>query len=119
MEIYLEQIRIAYVTKRILRRIQLFECAKFILGLIQFDDLLLAFVPSFLGLRGLLSGRLPGEEKIVLRNSYLLEPRVFGLDYGLRRRKGSLNGIISEDLVSSSDLVVAFVHKNLCAKNSL
>ena len=55
----------------------------------------------------------------MLRNYYLLEPRVFGLDYGLRRREGSLNGIVSKDLVGNSDLVVAFVHKNLCAKNSL
>ena len=119
MEIRLGQIRIAYVTERILGRIQLFECVKFILGLVQFDDLLFAFVPSFLGLRGLLSERPSGEEKTVLRNSDLLEPRVFGLNYILRGRKGFLNGIVSEDLVSSSDRVVAFVHKNLCAKNGL
>ena len=119
LEIHLGQIRIAYVTKRILGRIQLFECAKFILGLVQFDDLLFAFVPSFLSLRSLLSGRPSGEEKIVLRNSDLLEPGVFGLNYVLRRRKGFLNGIVSEDLVSSSDLLVAFVHKTLCAKNGL
>ena len=74
MEIRLGQIRIADVTERILKRIQLFECAKFVLGLVQFDDLLLVFVPSFLGLCGLLSGRLPREEKTVLLNSYLLEP---------------------------------------------
>ena len=119
MEIRLGQIRIAYVTKRILGWIQLFECAKFVLGLVQFDDLLFAFVPSFLGLRGLLSGRPSEEEKTVLHNSDLLQPGVFGLDYVLRRREGSLNGIVSEDLMSSSNLVVAFVHKNLCAKNSL
>ena len=97
----------------------MFECAKFILGLIQFDDLLLAFVPSFLGLHGLLSGRLPGEEKIVLRNCYFLESGVFGPDYRLRRREGSLNGIVSKDLVGNSNLVVVFVHKYLDAKNSL
>ena len=97
----------------------MFECVKFILGLVQFNDLLFAFVPSFLDLRGLLSGRPSGEEKIVLCNSDLLEPRVFGLNYVLRGRKGFLNGIVSEDLVSSFDLVVAFVHKNLCAKNGL
>ena len=119
MEIRLGQIRIAYVTKRILGRIQLFECAKFVLGLVQFDDLLLAFVPSFLDFHGLLSGRPSGEEKTVLRNSYLLEPGVFDLDYVLRRCEGSLNGIVSKDLMGSSDLVVAFVHKNLCSKNSL
>ena len=119
MEICLGQIRIAYVTKRIPGRIQLFEGAKFILRLVQFDDLLFTFVPSFLGLYGLLSGRPSGEEKIVLRNSDLLEPGVFGLNYVLRHCEGFLNGIVSEDLVSSSDLVVAFVHKNLCAKNGL
>ena len=119
MEIRLGQIRIAYVTKRILGWIQLFECAKFVLGLVQFDDLLFTFVPSFLGLRSLLSGRPSGEEKTVLRNSDFLEPRVFGLNYVLRRREGFLNGIVSEDLVSSSDLMVAFVHKNLYPKNGL
>ena len=65
LEIHLGQIRIAYVTKRILGRIQLFKCAKFVLELVQFDDMLLNFAPSFLGLCGLLSGRLPGEEKTV------------------------------------------------------
>ena len=97
----------------------MFECVKFVLGLVQFDDLLFAFVPSFLDLCGLLSERPSGEEKIVLRNSDLLEPRVFGLSYVLRGREGFLNGIVSEDLVSSSDRVVAFVYKNLCVKNGL
>ena len=55
----------------------------------------------------------------MFRNSDLLEPGVFGLNYVLRGRKGFLNGIVSEDLVSSFDLVVTFVHKNLCAKNGL
>ena len=81
--------------------------------------MLLDFVPTFLGLRSLLSERLPDEEKTVLRNDYLLEPGVFGPDYGLQRREGSLNEIVSKDLVGSSNLVVAFIHKNLCAKNSL
>ena len=97
----------------------MFECVKFILGLVQFNDLLFAFVPSFLGLCDLLSGKPFGEEKTVLRNSDLLEPRVFGLNYVLQGCEGFLNGIVFEDLVSSSDLVVAFVHKNLCAKNGL
>ena len=119
MEIRLGQIKIAYVTKRIVRRIQLFECIKFVLELVQIDDLLFAFVPSFLGLRGLLSGRPSEEEKTVLRNSDRLEPGVFSLNYVLRRHEGFLNGIVSEDLVSSFDLVVTFVHKNLCAKNGL
>ena len=119
MKIRLGQIRVAYVTKRILGRIQLFECTKFVLGLVQFDDLFFAFIPSFLGLRGLLSKRPSREGKIVFRNSDLLEPGVFGLNYVLQRREGFLNGVVSEDLVSSSDLAVAFVHKNLCATNGL
>ena len=83
----------------------MFECVKFVLELVQFNDLLFTFVLSFLGLRGLLSGRPSGEEKTVLRNSDLLELRVFGLNYGLRGCEGFLNGIVSEDLVSTSDLV--------------
>ena len=59
----------------------MFEYFKFVLGLVQIDELLFAFVPSFLSLRGLLSGRPSGEEKIVFRNSDLLEPGVFGLNY--------------------------------------
>ena len=81
--------------------------------------MLLDFVPTFLGFRGLLSGRLPGEEKTVLRNCYLLESGIFGPNYGLRRREGSLNGFVSKDLVGSTDLVVAFIHKDLGAKSSL
>ena len=95
------------------------KCTKFVLGLVQFNDLLFAFIPSFLGLYGLLSGRPLREEKTALRNSDLLKPRIFGLNYILQGREGFLNGIVSEDLVSSSDLVVAFVHKNLCLKNGL
>ena len=92
---------------------------EFVLGLVQFNDLLFAFYPSFLGFCSLLRGGPFREEETVLRNSDLLEPRVFGPNYGLRRREGSLNGIVSKDLVGSSDLVVTFVHKNLYAKNSL
>ena len=55
----------------------------------------------------------------MLRNSDLLEPRIIGLNYVLWGREGFLNGIVSEDLVSIPDLVVAFVHKNLCLKNGL
>ena len=55
----------------------------------------------------------------MLHNSDLLEPKVFGLNYVLRGHKGFLNGIVSEDLVSSSDLVVAFIHKNLHPKDGL
>ena len=95
------------------------ECVKFVLGLVQFNDLLFAFVPSFLDLCGLLSGRPSREEKTVLHNSDLLEPKVFGLNYVLRGHKGFLNGIVFEELVSSSDLVVAFIHKNLYPKDGL
>ena len=95
------------------------KCAKFVLELVQFNDLLFTFVPSFLGLYGLWSGRPLREEKTMLRNSDLLEPRIIGLNYVLWGREGFLNGIVSEDLVSSPDLVVAFVHKNLCLKNGL
>ena len=95
------------------------KCTKFVLGLVQFNDLLFAFVPSFLGLYGRWSGRPFREEKTVLRNSDLLEPSIFGLNYILQGREGFLNGIVSEDLVSSPDLVVTFVHKNLCLKNGL
>ena len=97
----------------------MFEYVKFVLELVQFDDLLFAFTSSFLDLRDLLSEILSGEEKTVLRNSDLLEPKVFGLNYVLRGHEGFLNQIVSEHLVSSSDLVVAFVHKYLCAKNGL
>ena len=55
----------------------------------------------------------------MLRNSDLLEPSIFGLNYILQGREGFLNGIVSEDFVSTFDLVVAFVHKNLYAKNGL
>ena len=54
----------------------------------------------------------------MLRNCYLLESGIFGPDYGLWRREGSLNGFVSKDLVGSTDLVVAFIHKDLGAKNS-
>ena len=55
----------------------------------------------------------------MLRNCYLLESGVFGPNYGLRRHKGSLNRFVSKDLVGSTDLVVAFVHKDLGTKSSL
>ena len=55
----------------------------------------------------------------MLRNCYLLESGVFGLDYGLWHHEGSLNGFVSKDLVGSMDLVVAFVHEDLGAKSSL
>ena len=52
----------------------------------------------------------------MLRYGDFSEPRIFGLNYVLQSRKRFLNRIIPEDLVSSSDLEVTFVHKNLCLK---
>ena len=95
------------------------KCTKFVLGLVQLNDLLFAFYPSFLALCGLLSGRPFREEKTVLRDGDLLKPTIFGLNYVLWGRKRFLNRILPEDLVSSSDLEVTFVHKNLCLKNGL
>ena len=92
---------------------------EFNLGLVQFNDLLFAFCPSFLGLCGLLSGRPFREEKTVLRDGDLLKLRIFVLNYVLWGCKRFLNRIVPEDLVSSSDLEVTFVHKNLRLKNGL
>ena len=59
------------------------------------------------------------EQEIVLCYGNILKPRIFGLNYVLRGHEGFLNGIVYEDLVSSSDLEVTFVHKNLYLKNGL
>ena len=95
------------------------KCIEFNLGLVQFNDLLFTFCPSFLGLCGLLSGRPFREEKTVLRDGDLLKPRIFVLNYVLWGCKRFLNRIVPEYLMSSSDLEVTFVHKNLCPKNGL
>ena len=95
------------------------KCTKFVLRLVQFNDLLFTFCPSFLGLCGLLSERPLREEKTVLRDGDLLKPRIFGFNYVLRSRERFLNRVVLEDLVSSFNLVVTFVHKNLCLKNGL
>ena len=79
------------------------KCIEFVLRLVQFNDLLFAFCPSFLGLRSLLSRRPFREEKIVLRDGDLLKPRIFGLNYVLWGCERFLDRIIPEDLVSSSD----------------
>ena len=55
----------------------------------------------------------------MLHDSDLLKPRIFGLNHVLRGYERFLNRIVLEDLVSSSDLEVTFVHKNLCLKNGL
>ena len=95
------------------------KCTKFVIGLVQFNDLLFTFCPSFLGLYGLLSRRPFREEKTVLRNGDLLKPRIFGLNYVLRGCERFLDKIVPKDLVSSSDVEVTFVHKNLRLKNGL
>ena len=95
------------------------KCTEFILGLVQFNDLLFAFCPSFLDLCGLLNGRPFREEKTMLRDGDLLKPRIFGLNYVLWGCERFLNRIILEDLVSSFNLEVTFVHKNLRLKNGL
>ena len=95
------------------------KCTKFVLRLVQFNDLLFTFCPSFLGLCGLLSERPLREEKTMLCNGDFLKPRIFGLNYVLRGHERFLNRIVSKDLVNSSDLEVTFVHKNLYLKNGL
>ena len=55
----------------------------------------------------------------MLRYGNPLKPRIFGLDHVLRSRERFLNRIVPEDLVSSSDLEVTFIHKNLRLKNGL
>ena len=95
------------------------KCIEFILRLVQFNDLLFAFCLSFLGLCDLLSRRPFKEEKTVLYNGDLLKPRIFGLNYVLRGCERFLDRIVPKDLVSSSDLEVTFVHKNLRLKNGL
>ena len=56
------------------------KCTEFVLGLVQFNDLLFAFCPSFLDLCGLFSRRPFREEKTVLYDDDLLKPRIFGLN---------------------------------------
>ena len=55
----------------------------------------------------------------MLRDGDLLKLRIFGLIYVLRGCERFLDRIVPEDLVSSSDLVVAFIHKNLYPKDGL
>ena len=95
------------------------KCTKFVIRLVQFNDLLFAFCPSFLGLCGLLSRRPLREEKTVLHNGDLLKPRIFSLNYVLRDCERFLDKIVPKDLMSSSDVEVTFVHKNLRLKNGL
>ena len=43
--------------------------------------------------------------------------RIFGSDHVLQSRESFLDRIIPKDLVNGSDLVVNFVHKDLCLKD--
>ena len=95
------------------------KCTKFVLGLVQFNNLLFTFCPSFLSLCGLLSRRPFKEEETVLRDGDLLKLRIFGLIYVLQGCERFLDRIVPEDLVSSSNLEVTFFHKNLRLKNGL
>ena len=95
------------------------KCTEFVLELVQFNDLLFAFCPSFLGLCGLLNRKPFREEKTMLRDGDLLKLRIFGLIYVLRGCERFLDRIVPEDLVSNSNLEVTFVHKNLHLKNGL
>ena len=55
----------------------------------------------------------------MLRNGDLLKPRIFSLNYVLRGCERFLDKIVPKDLMSSSDVEVTFVHKNLRLKNGL
>ena len=55
----------------------------------------------------------------MLRDGDFLKPRIFGLNYVLWGCERFLNTIVPKDLVSSSDLEVTFIHKNLRLKNGL
>ena len=66
-----------------------------------------------------LSRRSLSKQETVLRYGNSVKPRILGLDHVLQSRERFLNRIVPKDLVSSSDLEVAFVHKNLRLKNGL
>ena len=55
----------------------------------------------------------------MLRNGDLLKLRIFSLNYVLRDCERFLDKIVPKDLMSSSDVEVTFVHKNLRLKNGL
>ena len=55
----------------------------------------------------------------MLSDGDLLKLRIFGLNYVIQGCKRFLNRIVPEDLVSSSNLEVTFIHKNLCLKNGI
>ena len=55
----------------------------------------------------------------MLRYGDSVKPMIFGSDHVLRSQERLLDRIVLEDLVSSSDLVVNFVHKDLRLKDGL
>ena len=59
------------------------------------------------------------EKETVLRYGNPLKLRIFSLNYVLQSRERFLNRIVPKDLMSSSDLEVTFIHKNLYLKNGL
>ena len=55
----------------------------------------------------------------MLRYDDSVKPRIFSSDHVLRSRERLLNRIVPKDLISSSDLVINFIHKDLRLKNGL
>ena len=66
-----------------------------------------------------LSKRSFRKQETVLRYGNFVKSRIFRSDHVLRSREWLLNRIVPKDLVSSSDLVVTFVHKDLRLKNGI
>ena len=66
-----------------------------------------------------LSRRSFGKQETVLRYGDSVKPRIFSSNHVLRSQEQLLDRIVLEDLVSSSDLVVNFVHKDLRLKDGL
>ena len=55
----------------------------------------------------------------MLRYGDFMKTRIFSSDHIFQSRERLLNRIVPKDLMSSSDLVVTFVHKDLRLKNGL
>ena len=101
------------------------------LRLVKFNDLLFSFCPYFLSLCILtgyggacqfstfLSRRSFRKQETVLRYGDFMKTRIFSSDHIFQSRERLLNRIVPKDIMSSSDLVVTFVHKDLRLKNGL